>query len=133
MCFVGWNGPIRKKKTKYNSRKQDYSGISFASKLEAAVYQELKLLEKAQIIRDIKVQDHVYLTRARILYIADFKAWDIINNRNVWYEAKGFSTDVWAIKKRLWKCYGPGPLHIYKGSYRKPILTESVIPDLSPE
>ena len=105
-----------------------YSGHSFASQLEAAVFEILKLREKAGEIKDIQHQDHVYLTDARICYIPDFKYFDTQLNDFAWAEAKGFETDVWKIKKKLWKFYGPGHLFIYKGSKTRVNLFETVIP-----
>lgn len=104
------------------------NGISFASKLEAALYQELSLLQKAGILRIEKIQDHVYLSKARIGYIPDFKTWDNEFNDYVWYEAKGFESERWPIIKKLWKHYGPGRLRIYKGTYRKLKCVEEIVP-----
>jgi hypothetical protein len=113
---------------KYRSKRVKHEGFSFASQLEAAVYDYLKLREKCKELKDIQHQDHVYLTEARICYIPDFKFFDCDRNEFVWAEAKGFETDVWKIKKRLWHYYGPGPLEIYKGSAKKMTLVETVIP-----
>lgn len=104
------------------------SGYSFASQLEAAVFNLLELREKAGEIYDIQHQDHIYLTDARICYIPDFKFFCRFTNDYVWAEAKGFETDVWKIKKRLWQYYGPGKLEIYKGTAKKIKLIETVIP-----
>lgn len=99
----------------------------FASKLEAALYQHLFLLEKAGEIFEIQTQDHVYLTDARILYIPDFK----FKNKDgieEWAEAKGYETDVWRIKRRLWSYYGPGRLTVFKGSANKLRIDEVIVP-----
>lgn len=114
---------------KYRSKRVQHEGFSFASQLEAAVYQHLKIREKCGEIKDIQNQDHVYLTNARICYIPDFKFFDCTSNEFAWAEAKGFETDVWKIKKRLWQHYGPGRLEIYKGSAKKIKLFETVIPE----
>ena len=116
------------KKSKYGSKKVSHSGYSFGSKLEAATFDILKLMEKAGAIRDIKTQQSVYLTLARIQYIADFSAVDCNTLETHYYEAKGFVTDVWAIKKRLWKQYGPGTLYIFTGSHLSPKMTDEVRP-----
>lgn len=104
------------------------AGKSFASKLEAAVFDLLWLREKAGDIRDLVCQQSVYLTDARIQYIADFGFVMAASGERAWAEAKGFETDVWKIKKRLWAHYGPGPLEIYRSSRRGPKLTETVFP-----
>lgn len=120
-----WN---RAKGSKYGAKKVSHAGHSFGSKLEAATYDILKLLEKAKCISDIKCQDSVYLTDARIQYIADFSALNEQGER-VYYESKGIVTPVWAIKKRLWKKYGPGPLFIFTGSHLNPKMTEEIYPE----
>ena len=122
--FRSWNSGV----TKYKNVRISHAGYAFASKGEAALFDELKLREKAGELKDIKCQTHVYLTLARINYIADFSAIDVKENCPVWFEFKGFETDVWKIKKRLWKYYGPGALFIYGGNYTKIRFIEAVIP-----
>lgn len=105
---------------KYNaSRTHSHDGRSFASKLEKALYEELKKREVLGLIRDIKCQQHVSLTEADIKMIPDFSAIDCETGAMCYYEAKGVETDVWRIKRRLWKSYGPAPLRIFKGSHKK--------------
>ncbi len=112
---------------KWFHKKTSRAGYSFASRAEGELFDYLKLLEAAGELRDIQPQDNVHLTEARILYIADFKAFDVKQNRDVWYEFKGFETDVWRIKRRLWKHYGPGPLRVFmKNSVI--YLKEEIIP-----
>lgn len=106
-------------------------GYSFASKLEAAVYQLLKLRMKAGEIRTIQVQDHIYLTLARIGYVPDFKC-TLSDGSFLWVEAKGYPNDRWPMKKKLWKFYGPGPLEIWQGTYRSPQLVETIVPKGTP-
>ena len=99
---------------------------NFASKLEKAVYDILKAQEVAGEISCLQCQGEVRLTDANILYKPDFV---FFKNKAAHYaEAKGFKTAVWAIKKRLWEHYGPGPLDIYEGNWRYPVLKETVIP-----
>lgn len=106
---------------KYKNSKTELDGRSFGSKLEASVY----CFIKAMGFEIIQCQDHVYLTDARILYVADFKCKGS-DGAIFWAEAKGFETSDWRIKKRLWYHYGPGPLHIYKGTAARPCLSEIV-------
>lgn len=113
---------------KYGAKKLKHAGFSFASKLEAALYDHLRLLELAGELSEIQVQDHVYLTDARICYIPDFKAFDKKLSEFVWYEAKGLELGTWKLKKKLWKHYGPGRLRIFKGSAKRLIATEEIIP-----
>lgn len=115
-------------RNKYYAKKVDRAGYSFASKLEAALFDLLKLRERAGEIRDLQCQDTVYLTDARIMYKPDYKFFEVAENDFAWAESKGFSTDVWSIKRRLWKSYGPGKLYIYKGSHTRLVLDETIIP-----
>ncbi len=115
-------------KAKYGNKKVEHAGRTFDSRLEKALYDDLLLQQAAGILRDIKAQDCVYLTAARILYKADYSAFHIAEGITKWHEAKGFKTPVWGIKRRLWKFYGPGPLLVYEGSARNFRLTETIVP-----
>jgi len=112
--------------SKYRAQKVSHDGRSFASKLEAAVYNLLKLREKAGEIEILQAQSHVYLTKSRIHYIPDFKIFDKELNETIWVEAKGVETATWRIKKKLWEFYGPGRLEIYRGKYTKVIRDDVV-------
>lgn len=108
------------------------NGQSFSSQAERDLYELLMLMERAGEIQDIQVQDHVYLTEARILYIADFKYRNLISGEEEWAEMKGFETDVWRIKRRLWIAgYGPGCLKVYKKSGVRVYLAETINPKLT--
>lgn len=117
-----------RKVSKYGAHRTVHSGYSFASKLEAAVFDYLKLLEHGGEIKDIHLQPNVMLTNANIRMIPDFKAFDIKLNQEVYFEAKGYETDVYRIKRRLWKFYGPAILRVYKGSAARLTLFEEIIP-----
>lgn len=110
------------------SQRLQLDGRSFASKLEAATWQILRMEEKAGMIRDLRTQDNVLLTEARIRIIPDFAFFDVQLGCPAWAEAKGFRTEVWMLKKRLWKFYGPGPMRIYEGRHTNPKLTEVLVP-----
>lgn len=116
------------KRNKFNAKKVVNNGYSCASKLESAVLDILKLREFAGEIRNLRTQTKVYLTNARIMYIADFSYEVVETGETEYAEAKGFKTAVWAIKKRLFENYGPGKLLIYEGSYKNPELAEVIIP-----
>lgn len=109
---------------KYRNQKVTYDGHSFASKLEAAVFQILKLREKAKEIEIVQHQAHTYLTKARIHYIPDFKIFNYKINDFAYVEAKGFETPDWKNKLKLWDYYGPAQLEIYRGSSNRPFLDE---------
>lgn len=117
-------------KNKYNSKKTVVDGKHFPSMLEADTYRYLKNLQDIGEIKSIELQQAVYLTDARISYKTDFKVVDK-NEYVYWVEAKGFETEVYRIKKRLWAAgYGPGELHIYRrgSGLFKVILTEVIKP-----
>lgn len=116
------------KRTKFKNTKVQTAGRSFDSKLEAAGYQLLLLREKAGEIRNIRQQVSVYLTLARIRYVADYAFEDVSTGGTIHCEFKGFKTPVWALKRRLYEWYGPGPLEVYEGSHANPKLTEIIIP-----
>lgn len=115
----------RWRNNKFGAKKITYEGgLSFASKLEASVYTLLKAQENAGEIEIDQTQEHVYLSEAKIVYIADFKCRSKKNGSTFFVEAKGFETPEWRLKRRLWMSYGPGELHIYKGTHLRPFLHE---------
>lgn len=122
-----------KAKKKFSNEPVLFHGRSFASKLEAAVYQMLLAREQAGEIKIIQQQDHIYLTNARIHYIPDFKCEYTATGEFLWVEAKGYEDQKWPIKKKLWKHYGPGNLEIWKGTYSNPFLHEVVTPNSGAE
>lgn len=113
---------------KYKAQKVQYDHHSFSSKLEAAVYQWLKLREKNGEITDIKCQETIYLSLADIIYKPDFSYVDLKTGKKIYSESKGFETSDWRLKRRLWMAYGPAPLEIYKGSHTRFILHETLMP-----
>lgn len=121
--FMGFNN--RRRKNYLGATKVVVDGHKFPSKLEAAVYLMLKRKFDDGLLLAIELQDKVYLTDAKILFKPDFRV-TALDGSHYWVEAKGKVLPVFGIKKRLWKCYGPGDLHIYKGSYTKPKLDEIV-------
>ena len=119
---------LKRKKSKFGNIKTPLDGHSFASKLEASVYQIIKIREKSGEIELLQTQDHVYLTRARIGYIPDFKCKCLRTGDIFHVEAKGYAGERWAIIKKLWLYYGPNKLEIWTGSYSRPELTEEITP-----
>lgn len=101
---------------------------SHRSKLESAVCGILQLRQAAKEIEIHQVEDHVFLSEARIGYVVDFRCYDNKSGRCVWIEAKGYQSDRWPIIRKLWAAYGPGPLEIWMGDHKRPMLTETIIP-----
>ena len=97
------------KRHKYNAKKIKIDEIEFDSKKEAKRYLELKMLEKAGKIKDLKLQPAFLLQEGfyyrgkairQITYRADFEYVDEKGNKVV-EDVKGFKTDVYNLKKKL--------------------------------
>lgn len=116
-------------KRKYNEQKINIDGWRFDSKLEAAVYSTLKLMEKGGLIAELKPQPGtVFLSEARIQYRPDFRFKRVATGSTEWAEAKGFEGPRWPTQKKMWRTYGPGPLSIFRGHYSRPKLVEVITP-----
>lgn len=98
--------------SKYSNKKVIVNGITFDSKLESRKYIELKQLEKAGYIKDLKLQVRFELqekyvkngkTVRAINYIADFVYFDIKKGKKIVVDTKGFRTDVYKIKKKIFE------------------------------
>lgn len=81
-----------------------FDGIIFDSKREKDRYLELIMLEKANIVKDLKLQvPFILVDKSKwgraIKYIADFTY--ISNDQLVVEDCKGFRTPVYKLKKRL--------------------------------
>lgn len=98
---------------KYFNKKILVDNIVFASKKEAKRYNELKMLEKAHIISNLELQKTFELQpkyvncigqhiRA-ITYVADFYYFDNEKQQYVIEDTKGFRTEVYKIKKKLFE------------------------------
>jgi len=114
---------------KYSNVRVSKAGYSFASKGEAALFDLLNLRVKAGELEDLRIQQTVMLTNAKIKYIADFSALCVESGEMQWFEYKGYETPEWRIKRRLWLSYGPGKLFIYKSKSGKVALYETLIPE----
>ena len=120
MAYRGW----RRNGTKYNAHKTEIDGIEFPSKHEANRYCELKLLERAGEISDLRLQvdfelipnqyatekrygkngrelkDKEVLLERKVVYRADFVYTDKDGNQVV-EDTKGFKTKEYLIKRKL--------------------------------
>lgn len=113
-------------RTKYGNKKTN----GRASKFENAVYEILKEREAAGEIRDIKEQCPVVLQGGkrvtRIAWKIDFSFIECYSGELVYAEAKGFETDVYRIKLKMFRFNPPAKLEIYKGHYSDPKLVETI-------
>ena len=120
--------PLPKSSNKYGSRKVTLDGVTFDSMKEANRYAELKILEKAGEITDLKLQYPFELVPAKyeyyerygkkgqrlkdgkrtieqsVVYKADFLYRE--NGKLVVEDTKGMKTEAYIIKRKLM-------LHIY--------------------
>lgn len=100
-----------KKEPKYKNRKTQVGELTFDSQLEANRYLELKMLEKAGQISDLKLQVKYTLIPSQKLrngrkekecnYIADFTYTDRITGEFVCEDTKGHKTKEYIIKRKL--------------------------------
>ena len=89
--------------TKYNNKKTMVDDLAFDSKREAKRYQDLVLMQKAKLIRNLMRQQPFELIKG-VKYIADFTYFDDTKGGEFIIEdVKGFKTDVYKIKKKLMK------------------------------
>ena len=96
--------------SKYRNKKTIIDGIEFDSKKEANRYCELKLLEKAKEIEDLKLQPKFILqegfkkdgvTYRPITYKADFSY--IYKGRIVVEDVKGVETETFKLKRKIFE------------------------------
>ena len=95
--------------SKYRSRVQVVDGVRFASQKEARRYMELKLLQRAGEIADLKLQPRIKCIVAGELvctYVADF-FYIPRGKLPVYEDVKGVRTPMYKLKKKLVKaCAG---------------------------
>ena len=94
---------------KYHSKKTEVDGIAFDSRKEANHYCELKLLERAKQISNLRLQVKFELIPSQYVngkcveracnYIADFVYEE--NGKTVVEDTKGFKTKDYIIKRKL--------------------------------
>ena len=98
--------------SKYHSRKTEIDGIIFDSKKEANRYCELKLMERAGEITDLRRQVRYEINQPYeiagkkirgIYYVADFVYYDNETGEPIVEDVKGMRTDVYKIKKKLFE------------------------------
>ena len=97
---------------KYGNKKVIVDGIKFDSRKEARRYAELKLLQRAGEIKDLKLQVKFELqpkykkngkTIQSINYIADFVYFDLIKGQTIIEDTKGYRTKEYILKKKIFE------------------------------
>jgi len=95
---------MTQKRSKYGAIKTEVDGYIFDSRKEAARYQELKFLEIAGEIGNLKLQP-VYpciVNGVKICdYYADFEYTTYADAMKHTEDVKGYKTDVYKLKKKL--------------------------------
>jgi hypothetical protein len=106
------NNSIDQKKNKYNNTKVEYKGIRFDSIKEMKHYQLLEYLQKIGEIKELKLQVPYELipkykinnkTVRKTTYIADFTYITTKDDKLHIVDTKGFKTDVYRLKKKLFE------------------------------
>jgi len=104
--------------TKYNAKKTTIDGITFASRLEADRYVQLKMLEQAGQISSLVLQPEFQILRGFInpatgekvkskFYVGDFQYIDELDNKIVVEDTKGMETAEFRLKWSLVKSQYP--------------------------
>ena len=102
--------------SKYHSKKTTIYGITFDSKREADRFCELRLLEMAGKIRELKRQVQFVLqpsfkkngkTIRAITYIADFEYYDLEQGKYIVEDVKGYKTKEYQLKKKMFEYHYP--------------------------
>ena len=100
---------------KYHNKKTVADGIKFDSKLEAERYSQLKIMERAGVIRDLELQPEYELipsfrkngkTWRKTVYKADFRYILCEDDKTIIEDVKGSTaviTDVFRLKQKLFE------------------------------
>ena len=100
---------------KYHNKKTVADGIKFDSKLEAKRYAQLKIMERAGVIRDLELQPEYELipsfkkdgkTWRKTVYKADFRYILAEDDKTIIEDVKGSTaviTDVFRLKQKLFE------------------------------
>lgn len=100
------------KVSKYRAVKTTIDGITFDSKSEAKRYVKLKKMEKEGLIKNLELQPEYLIQPAfkkngksyrKISYRADFKYFDIKENKWVVEDVKGMETPEFKLKHKLFE------------------------------
>lgn len=94
---------MKKRRNKFNAKPTVVDGVRFASKREAAIYCDLKLLARAGMIADLELQPRFACSvngKKIGTYVADFRYIDNVASETVVMDVKGMRTRLYVWKKR---------------------------------
>lgn len=100
------------KQHKYRAKTVYHNGIKFDSKREGDRYIKLKLMEKAGVIKDLKIQPKFELQPKfdkdgqhyrPIFYVADFQYILCETGKTIIEDSKGMKTQVYNLKKKMFE------------------------------
>lgn len=107
-------GGKAQQRSKYGNEKVCLDGLVFDSKKESAKYSELVLLQRAGIVADFRHHPQAFLLQKGfrdpqtrrwvrpITYTPDFWV-KYVDGREVWIDTKGYRTDVYRLKLKLFR------------------------------
>ena len=95
--------------TKYNAKKTEINGITFASRLEGERFKQLMLLQKAGEITDLQLQPELQIFEGYVncydgmkhrsrFYVGDFKYLDLKTRQWIIEDTKGLETPEFRLK-----------------------------------
>lgn len=112
------------KRSKYRNEPVMIDGHRFPSKAEARRDGELQLMKLAGAIKDYRRQPRYELGVPENVYVADFEVEDL--DGSFWTEdVKGTRTAKFNRDVKLWRRYGPHPLHVISGNKVEIIIPTS--------
>jgi Protein of unknown function (DUF1064) len=118
--------PITRNKFGAVRAKSNLIDRSFDSKAEMRRANMLRLLEMAGEITDLEFQPQTYLSAAEIGYKPDFRYLE--NGVTIYEEVKGFETEGFLIRFKLWRHYGPGQLRVLKAKGEGFVVKTTIFP-----
>jgi len=117
---------------KYNAQRVSSGGHWYDSRLEKSVHDMLLLMEKAGEVTEVQVKHQVTLLQSRgkrIRLNVDYSVLNTKTGETEFYEAKGYQTAEWKMKRSLWAYgFGPGLLHVWGGSSVRLQFIETIDP-----
>ena len=103
------------KRSKHNNIKTVVDNITFASKLEARRYSELKLMQAGNLISDLRLQVPYVLIPSQsgglrkeraLKYVADFVYYNHLIKDTIIEDTKGMATQLYVAKRKMMKQLG---------------------------